>query len=189
MPIIAPTDPDDRAAHGAVRAARGAAHRHRPGRVGGRADAAIRVALPAGDPEITLAPLGSPLLGQRIFPAESLAGGHRDAHRSPAASGVDLPTVNTFDRITADGLTGILAYQFGRYVFLVENPAALRVTPGELAPCLRCCPAGRPDEWTLCAFNAENLFDAVDDEDGDMGDWAPADAAAYRRQVERRAGA
>ena len=47
---------------------------------------------------------------------------------------MDLPTVNTFDRVEADDLTGILAYQFGRYVFLVENPQALRVTPGELAP-------------------------------------------------------
>lgn len=138
---------------------------------------------PAGDPEMTLAPLGSPLWGARIFAAAlpvdigtiTLTGG----------LGVDLPMVNTFDRIEAKGLTGILAYQFGRYVFLVENPGALHVTPGNLAP-VRITPAG-PDEWTACTFNAENLFDAVDDHDGDMGDWAPTTQAMYRANVARRA--
>ncbi|MCU0509481.1 MAG: hypothetical protein MUC34_14020, partial [Anaerolineae bacterium] len=99
--------------------------------------------------------------------------------------GVDLPAVDTFDRVEAEGLSGILAYQFGRYVFLVDNPNALQVTAGGLAP-TTLAPAGQ-DEWRLCSFNAENLFDAVDDGDGDMGEWAPADEAEHRRQVERRA--
>lgn len=138
---------------------------------------------PAGDPEMTLAPLGSPLWNERIaadaLPIDigtiTLTGG----------LGVDLPAVNTFDHVAADRLTGILAYQFGRYVFLVDNPASLQVEPGELTPAT-VTPAG-PDEWTLCSFNAENLFDAVDDKDGDMGDWAPTDARAYAAQVARRA--
>lgn len=138
---------------------------------------------PAGDPEITLAPLGSPLWGVRI-PAQlvpvdvgtiTLTGG----------LGVDLPAVNTFDHLRAEGLTGILAYQFGRYVFLVENPEALQVTSGALTPAA-VSPAA-PDEWTLCTFNAENLFDPIDDGDGDAGAWVPANNRLYRTGLQRRA--
>lgn len=138
---------------------------------------------PAGDPEMTLAPVGSPLWDERIaadaLPIDigtiTLTGG----------LGVDLPAVNTFDHVTAKGMTGILAYQFGRYVFLVDNPASLQVESGGLTPAT-VTPAG-PDEWTLCSFNAENLFDAVDDKDGDVGDWSPANAKVYKAQVARRA--
>ena len=42
-------------------------------------------------------------------------------------TGVDLPDVGTGDRVSATNLTGVLAYQFGRYVLLVEDPAAIRV--------------------------------------------------------------
>lgn len=138
---------------------------------------------PAGDPEITLAPLGSALWDMRIpaglLPVDigtiTLTGG----------LGVDLPAVNTFDHVRATGLTGILAYQFGRYVFLVDNPQVLQVTPGALTPAA-ISPAG-PNEWTLCTFNVENLFDAVDDGDGDMGDWTPENQAAYQAGLKRRA--
>ncbi len=138
---------------------------------------------PAGDPEITLAPLGSPMWGERI-PA-ALLDVDIGTMTLTGGLGVDLPMVNTFDRVDARGLTGILAYQFGRYVLLVENPAALQVTPGDLKPAT-VAPAGA-DEWTACTFNAENLFDAVDDGDGDVGDWTPASAAVYRKNVDRRA--
>lgn len=138
---------------------------------------------PAGDPEITLAPLGGPLWGQRI-PAELLPVGIGTITLT-GGLGVDLPAVNTFDRVTARGLTGILTYQFGRYVFLVENPEVLEVASAGLAPASYTPPG--PEEWSACAFNAENLFDAVNDKDGDMGEWAPSDEAGYRRQVERRA--
>jgi uncharacterized protein len=136
----------------------------------------------AGDPEITLAPLVSPLGDQRMVDALTVDIG---TITLTGGLGVDLPAVNTFDRVTAKGLTGILAYQFGRYVVLVDSPQALQVTPGDLSPAS--IPPTGEDEWTLCSFNAENLFDAMNDKDGDMGAWAPPDAAAYRRQVERRA--
>ena len=42
-------------------------------------------------------------------------------------TGVDLPDVGTGDRVSAENLTGVLAYQFGRYVLLVDNPAAIHV--------------------------------------------------------------
>jgi len=88
---------------------------------------------PAGDPEIALVDRASPLFGQRIFARE----GTTDAVSSlPAGrgmiyltggTGVDLPDVGTGDRISATNLTGILAYQFGRYVLLVDDPAAIQV--------------------------------------------------------------
>jgi uncharacterized protein len=138
---------------------------------------------PAGDPEITLAPAGSPLWSRRI-PADALPVDVGTITLT-GGLGVDLPSLNTFDRVTATGLTGILSYQFGRYVILVDNPEVLQVSPGGLAPAS--IPAAGPDEWTLCAFNAENLFDAVNDKDGDMGEWAPSDAGAYRRLIARSA--
>jgi hypothetical protein len=138
---------------------------------------------PAGDPEMTVAAKGSPYFGQRI-PADGLPI-NRGTLALSGGLNADLPTANTFDTVTASGLTGILAYQFGRYVLLVDNPAALQVKAESAAAPVE--PAAGPDEWTLCSFNAENLFDAVNDKDGDMGDWAPADTEAYRQQIARRA--
>jgi predicted extracellular nuclease len=73
--------------------------------------------------------------------------------------GVDLPEVNTLDRVTAQGLTGVLAYQFGRYVLLVDDPARLHVIdasiPAEEPPAIG------PDHFGVCSFNVLNLFDAV----------------------------
>ena len=36
-------------------------------------------------------------------------------------------------------------------------------------------------------MNLENLFDAVDDGDGDLGDWVPADQAGFEAQLNKRA--
>lgn len=138
---------------------------------------------PAGDPELTLVAAGSPYYGLRIFAGQlpvdkgtlGLSGG----------LGVDLPGVNMFDHLTATGLTGILAYQFGRYVLLVDDPAPIHVQPASTT--LLPVPLTGADEWTLCTFNAENLFDAVDDGDGDMGGWAPVSDRAYRGGLARRA--
>ncbi len=138
---------------------------------------------PAGDPEITVVPADSLLHGQRIFARElpidqgtlALSGG----------LGVDLPEANVFDRVQARGLTGVLAYQFGRYVLLVDNPRLIEVQRSSTS--LASFPSGGPDTWTVCTLNAENLFDAVDDRDGDFGAWAPPNDAAYRAGLARRA--
>lgn len=138
---------------------------------------------PAGDPELTLASAGSPFYDRRVFARELPVG--RGTLALSGGLGVDLPQVNVFDRVAASGLTGVLAYQFGRYVLLVDNPTALRVQPAELA--LPTIEATGTDEWKICTFNAENLFDAVDDGDGDIGDWTPADDKVYRAGLARRA--
>ena len=38
-------------------------------------------------------------------------------------------------------------------------------------------------------MNLENLFDAADDGDGDIGDWAPPDRAGFEAQLNKRAAA
>jgi hypothetical protein len=133
----------------------------------------------AGDPEITLALAGSPYYGRRILASELAA--FRGTLALSGALGVDLPDVGAFDRLRADRLTGILAYRFDRYVLLVDDPAALRV---EDAPFAAAPPAAiAADEFALCSYNAENLFDHVDDGDGDVGDWSPTDEAAFTAAV------
>ncbi len=138
---------------------------------------------PAGDPEITVVGSGSPYYGQRIFAGQLPI--DRGALALSGGLGLDLPQAGTFDRIVAKGLTGILAYQFGRYVLLVEDPGLLSVARVDRQP-VSVAPSG-PDEWTVCTFNAKNLFDAVDDGDGDLGDWTPATEFAYRRDIESTA--
>lgn len=129
---------------------------------------------PAGDPEITLALRESPYYGQRILAADLPP--DRGTLALSGALGVNLPDVGTFDRITATDLTGILAFQFGRYVLLVDDLSRLHV---EDMPDVKdeVAPIGR-GEFAICTYNVENLFDHVDDGDGDMGDWTPRDAAA-----------
>jgi len=138
---------------------------------------------PAGDPEITIIGSGSPYYGQRIFAGELPI--DRGGLALSGGLGVDLPQAGTFDRLTAEALTGILAYQFGRYVLLVDDPGPLRLASASVETATA-APSGS-DEWTACTFNIKNLFDAVDDGDGDLGDWTPAHAAAYRRDIDATA--
>lgn len=129
-----------------------------------------------GDPEITLAPADSPFYGRRIMATELPP--DRGTLALSGALGVDLPDVGTFDRISATDLAGILAFQFGRYILLVDDPAPLRV---EDVPDVKheVAPIG-PGEFAICAYNIENLFDNIDDGDGDMGDWTPQDPTAFQ---------
>jgi uncharacterized protein len=59
----------------------------------------------------------------------------------------------------------------------------LQATPSEVAAE---APIG-PDEFALCSFNVKNLFDQLDDGDGDIGDWSPADRRAFELSLEKRA--
>jgi predicted extracellular nuclease len=138
---------------------------------------------PAGDPEITVVQSGSPYYGRRVFASELPV--DRGALALSGGLGVDLPQAGMFDRITAEALTGILAYQFGRYVLLVDDPSLLRLADASVQSVSVAAPG--PDEWTVCTFNAKNLFDAVDDGDGDWGAWAPTTESAYQRDIESTA--
>ncbi len=148
---------------------------------------------PAGDPEIVLLDRGSPFYGRRVF-AESAALEQApllpEGRGSIALSGglgVDLPLAGTLDQITATGLTGILAFQFGRYVLLVDDPTRLKVT--DLPDPAAAERAIGPDEFAICSFNVLDLFDAVDDGDGDVGDWSPASLGEFQAQLAKRAAA
>jgi hypothetical protein len=82
---------------------------------------------PAGDPEIALVPSDSLLAGRRVFAGEVPVG--RGMVYLSGGLGRDLPEVRVGDRLTASTLSGILAYQFGRYVLLVDQdppPIAVR---------------------------------------------------------------
>jgi predicted extracellular nuclease len=133
----------------------------------------------------------SPLHGQRIFAqagttdaVSSLPVGRGMVYLT-GGLGVDLPDVGTGDRIAATDLTGVLAYQFGRYVLLVDDPAGIRV---EDTPDIVDTEAAiGPEQFAVCTMNLENLFDAVDDGDGDLGDWAPTDQAEFEARLNQLA--
>jgi uncharacterized protein len=139
---------------------------------------------PAGDPEIALVDRQSPLLGKRLFGNELPVG--RGLVFLSGGLGRDLPDVGTGAEIHADAVAGILAYQFERYVLLLDPDAGPINVKAKPHPVDVLAPVG-PDEFAICTFNLENLFDAVDDGDGDMGAWAPASAEEYARQVDKRA--
>jgi predicted extracellular nuclease len=148
---------------------------------------------------------GSPLQGRRIFAGDLPAG--RGMVYLSGGLGRDLPDAGAGDRLSGRDVTGILAYQFERYILLVDacpacpvpsgpgrggaqaedksSPVVMEDVPDANDPE---APIG-PEEFAACSFNLENLFDDVNDGDGDMGDWAPADAAAFDLSLEKRAAA
>jgi uncharacterized protein len=139
---------------------------------------------PGGEAEVALVDRRSSLYGRRIFAGDLPAG--RGMVYLSGGLGQDLPDAGTGDRLSGRDVTGILAYQFERYVLLVDpkSPAVvMEEAPGEIAA------EGpiSPDEFALCSFNLKNLFDHVDDGDGDLGDWAPADRRAFELSLEKRA--
>jgi hypothetical protein len=141
---------------------------------------------PGGEPEIALIDRTSPLYGRRIF-AGDLPPARGRIYLS-GGLGQDLPDAGTGDRLSGREVTGILAYQFERYILLVDSmspPVSIQDTPDRVD--LE-APIG-PEEFAICSFNLENLFDDVDDGDGDLGDWAPADRRAYEFSLEKRAAA
>lgn len=141
----------------------------------------------SGEPQTALVPSDSPFYGGRVFP-DDLPPGHGMIYLS-GGLGHDLPDVGIGDRLSARDLTGVLAYQFGHYVLLVDGSSAPPAVVEDVPDINDSeAPIG-PDEFALCTFNLANLFDAADDGDGDMGDWAPADDAAFGLLVEKRAAA
>jgi predicted extracellular nuclease len=151
---------------------------------------------PGGEAEIALVDRRSSLYGQRVFAGELPAG--RGMVYLSGGLGQDLPDAGTGDRLSGRAVTGILAYQFERYVLLVDacpacgtqareksSPIVVEDAPDLADPE---APMG-PEEFAVCSFNLENLFDDVDDGDGDMGDWAPADRQAFELSLVKRAAA
>ena len=43
------------------------------------------------------------------------------------------------------------------------------------------------NQWGICTYNLENMFDSINDSDGDIGDWQPPDATTYNQMILKRA--
>jgi len=140
---------------------------------------------PAGDPEIAFVDKSSSIYGQRVFEADYP--GYRGTNYISGAFNKNLPDVDFGDSIAATDLTGVLAYQFSKYTLIVDGQLSQNITVTDDEDTEDAETAAADGEFTLCTFNIENMFDTVDDGDGDMGDWVPENTAEYNRMLEKRA--
>ncbi len=140
------------------------------------------------DPEIGFVPW--PLYGSlphspRLF--EDDYAGYGSLNFLSGACNKDLPDVDFGDRIQATGLVGIMGYHFDKWQLVVDEllTQSLSVTDDPDVADVEAPLA--PTEFALCTFNVENLFDHIDDGDGDVGDWSPTTQAEYEAMVQKRA--
>ena len=140
---------------------------------------------PAGDPEIAFVDQSSSIYGQRVF--ENDYPGYRGTNYISGAFDKDLPDVDFGDSIAATDLIGVMGYQFSKYTLLVDGALSQSITVTDDVDNDDSEDAAAVNEFTLCTFNIENMFDLVDDNDGDMGDWVPASTDEYNRMLEKRA--
>ena len=125
-----------------------------------------------GDPEIAFVNFNSLIPDYaRVF--ESDYPGYQGINYLSGGLNVDLPDLDFGDEISASAVTGVFAYNFDKYTLLAESPPTLttldRPDVTAVAPALN--PAFK--EFDICFFNVENLFDNINDGQGDWGDWAP----------------
>jgi predicted extracellular nuclease len=141
-----------------------------------------------GDPEIGIVKwdlVGSLPNSPRIF--EDDYAGYGSLNFLSGACNRDLPDVDFGDRIQATDLVGVMGYNFDEWQLILDETQVqdLTVTDDANTPDTEAPLSAQ--EFGLCTFNLENMFDAVDDGDGDMGDWTPASTAEYERMIEKRA--
>ena len=132
----------------------------------------FRSRYPAGDPEIAFVDFGSSIPDyDRVF--ENDYPGYQGISYLSGGLGYDLPDLDFGDDVAATDLTGVLGYQFDKYTLLVDHAPTLSTTDNADVT------SNAPDldpakiQHDLCNFNVENLFDNIDDGNGDWGDWAP----------------
>ncbi|MCB8952033.1 MAG: hypothetical protein H6650_08470 [Ardenticatenales bacterium] len=127
---------------------------------------------PAGDPEIAFVDFGSAIPAySRVF--EMDYAGYQGINYISGGLDQDLPDLDFGDEIAGTNVTGVLGYQFDKYTLLVDvAPTLNTVDNADVTPT-------NPDlnalaqEFDVCSFNVENLFDYINDGQGDWGDWAP----------------
>jgi hypothetical protein len=132
----------------------------------------FRSRFPAGEPEIAFVDYASSIpADSRVF--EDDYPGYQGINYLSGGLNVDLPDLDFGDLVAGAGITGVLGYNFSKFQLLLEPDQTLiaedrpDVTAAE--PILN--PANV--EFDVCFFNVENLFDHLDDGQGDWGDWAP----------------
>ena len=126
---------------------------------------------PAGDPEIAVVDDRS-LIPSRSRVFERDYPGYGGITYLNGGLGYDVRDLYFGDSIVGN-VTGVLAYQYGKYTLLFDSPERI---VWESQPLVR--PAvplldPRRGAFDICYFNAENLFDHLNDGHGDWGDWAP----------------
>ena len=136
-----------------------------------------------GDPEIAFVDSSSSIYGQRVFYNDYP--GYQGINYLSGGLDRNLPDVDFGDTIAATNATGVLGYQFDKYTLLVDSSTAYTVVddPNDV---LNPIPIGN-EEFAICTFNAENMFDHINDGDGDVGDWSPANATEYDNMLTKRA--
>lgn len=127
---------------------------------------------PAGDPEIAFVDFGSSIPDYgRVF--EMDYPGYQGINYLSGGLNQDLPDLDFGDDIAGVNVTGVLGYQFDKYTLLIDAPPNL--TYVDNADVTAYNPDLNPlaQEFDICSFNVENLFDHINDGQGDWGDWAP----------------
>ncbi len=141
-----------------------------------------------GDPEIGLLKWG--LEGSLPNPPRLFEDDYAGAGPLNFLSGAcnkDLPDVDWGDRIQATGLVGIMGYHYDKWQLILDESQAQDLFVTDETDISDSENPFAADEFGLCTFNLENLFDYIDDGDGDIGDWTPADATEYNAMLALRA--
>ncbi len=127
---------------------------------------------PAGDPEIAFIDFASTIPDYtRVF--EDDYPSYQGISYLSGSLNQDLPDLDFGDDIAGANITGIWAYSFNKWSLLVDTAPTL--TTADNPDVTASEPALNPawQEFDVCYFNLENLFDHIDDRQGDWGDWAP----------------
>lgn len=149
---------------------------------------------PVSDPETAFVDYGSTIPDDsRVF--ERDYPGYQGLSYLSGALNVDLPDLDFGDRVSGTAITGVLGYTFDKYALLLDGPQTLATVdrPDVTSSETPLDPAQH--ELDVCFWNAENLFDNLNDGQGDWGDWAPgypnagtpAGAALYQAGLAGRA--
>lgn len=125
-----------------------------------------------GDPEIAFVDFGSTIPDyDRVM--ESDYPGYQGISYLSGGLNVDLPDLDFGDDVAGTNITGVFAYNFDKYTLLPDSAPVLTTVDNpdvtSDAPAL----TAEAQEFDVCAFNVENLFDNLNDGQGDWGDWAP----------------
>ncbi len=149
---------------------------------------------PVGDPEIAYVPysfITNHLLinDPRIFQEDYT--GYQGLMYLNGGLNRDLPLAEFGDRITATAVSGVMGYMFDKYTLLVDQPytGVIHVTANPALPVTTTIKPLLASEFSVCTINVENLFDEIDDGDGDLGDWSASDEAEYDLWLTKRAAA
>ncbi|RUA17925.1 MAG: hypothetical protein DSY55_01185 [Clostridia bacterium] len=127
---------------------------------------------PAGDPEIAFVDHGSSIPDYtRVF--EDDYPGYQGISYLSGGLGHNLPDLDFGDNLAGTNITGVLGYQFSKYALLVDSDPALTTVDNQDVSTDVTPLDPEKKQFDVCNFNVENLFDNIDDGQGDWGDWAP----------------